>query len=318
MIYKTLGRTGLKVSRVGLGTAEIGFAYGIGKRFLPSEEEAIRLLKMAVDLEITYFDTAYFYGLAEERIGKSGIMKSSDVVVATKCGKFLEEGEDPRGAELEKRLREHVEASLERLGVDCLPLLMLHGGSKEQLERGELVEIFKKFQREGKARFIGISTRGEENTLAAIQSGAFDVIQVAYSILDQRMAKHVLPLAMEKNIGVINRSVFLKGALTPLGEKLPDKLLPLKLHSKMADGVAQYLKVDLPALALRFSLSNEAISISLVGTNSWWNLSKSVMAVEAGLLSNGLLPNEIISELKELAIDDPSQVDPIRWPPIPS
>jgi len=313
MIYKTLGRTGLKVSRIGLGTAEIGFTYGIGKRTLPSEEEAVRLLKMAVDLGITYFDTAYFYGLAEERIGKSGIMKNPDVVVATKCGKFLEEGEDPRGKELENRLREHVEASLKNLGVDCPPLLMLHGGSKEQLERGELVDIFLKFQREGKARFLGISTRGEESALAAIQSNAFDVIQIAYSILDQRMAKKVLPLAMEKNIGVISRSVFLKGVLTPLGEKLSDKLLQLKLRSRMAEGVAQYLKTDLPALALRFTLSNEAVSTSLVGTNSWWNLKKAIIAVKAGLLSN-----EVISELNELAIDDPFQVDPIKWPPVQS
>src|SRR3989344_3658677 len=274
MIYKALGRTGLKVSRVGLGTAEIGFAYGIGKRILPSEVEAIRLLHYAVDEGITYFDTAYFYGLAEERIGKSEIMRNPEVVVATKCGKFMEEGEDPRGVKLENRLREHVEASLERLRVDCLPLLMLHGGSREQLQRGELIEIFKKFQREGKARFLGISTRGEEGTLAAIQSDTFDVIQVAYSILDQRMAKEVLPLALEKNIGVINRSVFLKGALTPLCKKLPDQLFQLKVQSRTADMVAQHLKIDLPTLALKFVLSNRAISTSLIGTNNLENLKK--------------------------------------------
>lgn len=312
MLYKTLGRTGLKVSRLGLGTAEIGFAYGIGERTLPSGIEAIRLLHYAVDEGITYFDTAYFYGLAEERIGKSGILHNCDVIVATKCGKFLEEGEDPRGKELENRLREHVEASLKRLRVNCLPLLMLHGGSKEQLERGELIAIFKKFQREGKAKFLGISTRGEEATSAAIQSGAFEVIQVAYSILDQRMAKEVLPLAMEKNIGVINRSVFLKGVLTSLYKKLPDQLFQLKVQSRTAEGVAQYLKMDLPTLALRFVLSNETISTSLVGTNNPANLQKAVEAAEAGPLEKG-----IVLGLEDLlGIDDPSQVDPIRWPPV--
>jgi len=313
MIYKTLGRTGLKVSRVGLGTAEIGFAYGIGKRILPSEVEAIRLLHYAVDEGITYFDTAYFYGLAEERIGKSEIMRNPEVVVATKCGKFMEEGEDPRGVKLENRLREHVEASLERLRVDCLPLLMLHGGSREQLQRGELIEIFKKFQREGKARFLGISTRGEEGTLAAIQSDTFDVIQVAYSILDQRMAKEVLPLALEKNIGVINRSVFLKGALTPLCKKLPDQLFQLKVQSRTADMVAQHLKIDLPTLALKFVLSNRAISTSLIGTNNLENLKKAVESAETDPLQQ-----EIILGLEALGIDEPSQVDPISWPPVSS
>src|SRR3989338_1871559 len=102
MEYRILGRTGLRVSRIGLGTAELGFAYGLGNRILPSEDDAVKFLKTAVDLGVTYFDTAYFYGVAEKRIGKSGIVKDSNVVIATKCGHFLEAGEDPRGLELEQ------------------------------------------------------------------------------------------------------------------------------------------------------------------------------------------------------------------------
>src|SRR3989338_5072083 len=123
METKLLGRTNLKVSRLGLGTAEIGFAYGIGLRTLPSEDEAVKLLKKAVNLGINYFDTAYFYGLAEERIGKSGITKLPEVVIATKCGQFLEKGEDPRERELEQKLREQVETSLRNLKVDSVPIL---------------------------------------------------------------------------------------------------------------------------------------------------------------------------------------------------
>jgi L-galactose dehydrogenase len=83
MTYTTLGRTGLKVSRIGLGTAEIGFSYGIGERPLPSEAEAIDLLKKSVDLGITFFDTASYYGVAEERIGKSGILQKAQRDVTT-------------------------------------------------------------------------------------------------------------------------------------------------------------------------------------------------------------------------------------------
>ena len=149
MQYKTLGRTGLKVSRLGLGTAEIGFAYGIGPRTLPFEQDAISLLKLAVDLGITYFDTAYFYGLAEKRIGKSKIGQSCDIIIATKCGQFLEKGEDPQGKDLEKRLRDQIETSLWNLNLEAVPILMLHGGSAEQIRRGELTGLLTKFKEEG-------------------------------------------------------------------------------------------------------------------------------------------------------------------------
>ena len=85
----TLGRTRLKVSRIGLGTAEIGFSYGLGARPLPSEMEAITLLRRAVDLGITFFDTANYYHLAEERIGKSGILENPAVMAETKMAPFL-------------------------------------------------------------------------------------------------------------------------------------------------------------------------------------------------------------------------------------
>lgn len=310
MLYKILGRTGLRVSRLGLGTAEIGFSYGIGPRELPSEQLAISLLELAVDLGITYFDTANFYGLAEERIGKSSIGKRSGVIIATKCGQFLEKGEDPRGKELEQKIREQVETSLRNLRVDSVPILMLHGGSEEQLKRGELTELLKKIRQEGKAQFLGISTRGEEAPLAAIQSKAFDVIQVAYSILDRRMVKNVLPIALDKNIGVINRSVLLKGVLTDLASYLPPELEPLQFNSSKARKIAKQIGCELPELALRFTLSEPAISTSLIGTNKILNLKKSCEAIEAGPL-----PNDVIAELHKLAIEDPIQIDPSKWPP---
>ena len=160
MITKPLGNTGLTVSALGLGTVEIGLPYGIGVDTLPSDKEAERILKTAVDLGITYFDTARGYGVAEERLGKFGISRTDGVVVGTKCAQFLEKGEDPRGAELEKKIRIEVEESLRLLKVDSLQLLQLHGGTKEQIERGELIDIVRHLIEEGKVQHVGIATRG--------------------------------------------------------------------------------------------------------------------------------------------------------------
>ena len=308
MNYSTLGKTGLKISRLGFGTAEIGFEYGIGSRPLPTENEAIDLLKQAIELGITFFDTANYYGLSEERIGKSGILKNPNIIIETKCAQFLEKGEYFPRTELEQKIRAQVEDSLKKMKIDTLPILMIHGPSKEQIEKGELIEIAQKLKKGGIIRFTGVSTRGEDAPLSAIASDFFDVIQVAYSILDQRMSR-VLIEANKNNIGVVNRSVLLKGALTPLREKLPNGLKLLKEKADKANKIAISLGIDLPILAIRFALSNKNISTSLIGTNKIENLEKSIKAIESGPL-----PKEIITKLEKLAIDDTKQVDPAQWP----
>jgi len=311
MDLRPLGNTGLSISPIGLGTVEIGLPYGIGVKNLPTDKQAKHILKSAVDMGITYIDTARGYGVAEERIGKSGIGNIPGVVIGTKCAQFLEQGEDPRGAELEKRIRDDITTSLKMLRVDSLQLVQLHGGSKEQIERGELIEIMQKLKDEGIIQHVGIATRGEDAPLAAIKAGFFATIQTAYSILDQRMAKQVLPAAKQNNVGIINRSVLLKGALTSAASQLSNDLAPLKNNSQQAAEIAKQLNTDLPSLAIRFVSSNPAISTALIGTVEPDHLKTALAATQAGPL-----PQDILTKLYTLAIDDPSQVDPSKWPNI--
>jgi len=307
----TLGSTNLNTSRIGLGTVEIGLPYGIGINSLPSDKEAERILKTAVDLGITYFDTARGYGVAEERIGKSGISRSPNVVIGTKCAQFLEQGEDPHSDELAQRINREVEESLRNLQIDSLQLLQLHGGNEEQIKRGELTDILRRLQEQGKIQHFGIATRGEQAPLAAIDSGSFATIQTAYSILDQRMATQVLPRARQNNIGIINRSVLLKGALTPAAWQLPPALDLLKEKSAQAAVIAKQLQQDLPSLAVRFAASNPAVSTILIGTIEPRHLRSAIKAV-----AQGPLDQDTLSQLHQLAINDEQLVDPAKWPPI--
>lgn len=302
-----LGNTGLRVSRLGLGTAELGFAYGLGSPELPSEEEAISLLQGAVSAGVTFFDTANYYGLAEERIGKSGILKNPDVVVCTKCAQFLEKGEYFKPAELERKIREQVESSLQNLKLESLPLLLLHGPTAKQMEEGIVRGIVEKLRTEGKIRYWGVSTRGTEAPLAAIETGA-DVLEVAFSIADRRM-EPVFAAAQKKGVGIINRSVYLKGAFAGKAEHLPDDLAPLKKTVEAAGAIARELGIALTELALRYTLSEPAISVSLVGTAKVTHIQS---AAEA--LGRGPLPDDAVRALNLLAISDPEQVDPARWP----
>jgi 1-deoxyxylulose-5-phosphate synthase len=305
----TLGRTDLKVSAVGLGTAEIGYVYGIGPRDMPDEESAIALLHRAVDLGITFIDTARFYGNAEEWIAASGITTRDGVVIATKCGHALDRGEGMTELELTRALTAEVDESLKTLGVDTIDLVQVHGGTEELIRNGSIISVMQNIKDTGKARFIGISTRGEEAPIAAIESGFFDTIQVAYSIVDQRMATRILPAAARANVGVINRSVLLKGALTPASQYLAPELANLKRHSDEAAQIAREMGIDLPTLAVRFALSNPTIGTVLVGSNKIKNIESAVNAAEAGAL-----PDDVVAKLRNLAIDEPSQVDPKYWP----
>lgn len=305
-----LGKTGLKASRIGLGTVEIGISdYAVGQKGLVSEQDAVRLLQEAVDMGVTYIDTARAYGVAEERIGKSGILQKAGVVVGTKCAQFLEKGEDPRGKELDTRIRTDIEESLRKLQTDSLQLVQLHGGTANQIIRGELISILRTIKDEGKVQHVGIAVRSEEAAMAAINSEFFETIQVAYSIVDQRMAPTALPHAHTQKIGVINRSVLLKGVLTRHYPNLPDSLAPLKKVAKQANTIAEELGIILPDLALQFALSNPAVTVALVGTMKTKHLAGALKAAEAKPL-----PKETLKQLEQLAIDDPNLVDPAKWP----
>lgn len=306
---RILGRTGLSVSCIGLGTAELGYVYGIGPRDMPDEAEALELLNRAVQLGITFIDTARFYGEAEERIGKSGILKNESVIVSTKCGHVLDRGESISDTELARALEQEVNESLRKLGIDTIPLLQVHGGTVERIEDGSIIGAMEKIKAGGKARFIGISTRGEDVPLAAIASGFFDTLQLAHSILDQRMASRVFVEAQKNNIGIINRSVLLKGALTPASRYLAPELAALKSASDAAAEIAREVGTDLPSLAIRFALSNSAVDTVLVGSNKIRHVESAVRGAE-----DGPLPGDILEKLRSLAIEDPQQVDPKYWP----
>lgn len=304
-----LGKTNLEVSPIGLGTVEIGLPYGIGVKTLPSDKEAETILESAIDLGITYIDTARGYGVAEERIGQSGISKTEGIVIGTKCAQFLKDEPGLHGIQLEKRVRDEVDTSRKNLKLKTLPLLQLHIESPDFTNLDELIVIMRKLQEEQKIQHVGIACRGKKVPLAAIQSGFFETIQIAYSIIDQRMTKYVLPQAQAKNVGVICRSALLQGALTLAVAKLPAELTPLKENAKKADEIAAEAGLDLPSLAIRFAASNPAISTVLLGTTKPEHLSTALAAIQAGPL-----PEHILQELEKCAIDDPSQVDPSQWP----
>jgi aryl-alcohol dehydrogenase-like predicted oxidoreductase len=217
MECRWLGRTALRVSRVSLGTVELGLEYGLPAARRPAPPAAARLLHRALDLGINLIDTAPAYGESEEIIGRALRGRRSEVVLATKV-----EARGGRGRR--RRMRRSLERSLRALRTDVIDLLQLHSATEGVLRRGEAWEALRRFQWEGHIRYIGATTYGEAAAKAALDDGRYDCLQVAYNLLDRRLEERVLPLAREKGVGIIARSVLLKGALTRRYVGLPDEL----------------------------------------------------------------------------------------------
>jgi aryl-alcohol dehydrogenase-like predicted oxidoreductase len=309
MEYSSLGRTGLLVSKLALGTAAFGLEnYGIHEpreRSLLWEDEAIGLVRAAVEKGINFFDTARGYGESESVLGK-GLSDCASCSIATKVG-ISAATKGP--AALKQTVMDSIETSLKALRRDVLDIVQVHNATQDILERGEILDILERAREVGKLKFVGASVYGEPAALAAIRSGRVDVLQIALNLLDQRMLATVLPEARKSNVGVVARSAFLKGALTDRAKLLPDGLRSLaEASDRMREALGETWEL-LPRTALRFCLSVPGVHSVLVGLRSLSELAAAIAAEDAGPLDSA-----VVRRTDLLKLNDDQLLDPSRWP----
>ncbi len=207
MQYRSLGRTGLQVSVVSLGT---GGPSQFGQRTGLSFAEQQALVHRALDLGINLFDTAAAYRESEVLLGRAlaGVPRDR-YILATKCTPFQREpdGVVVAAAEIERQ----CEQSLRNLQTDVIDIYQFHGvvpsRYHEVVER--LYPVMLRLREQGKIRFIGItelffSDPAHEMLHMAVPSGLWDTVMLKYGILNQVAAQEVLPRCQEQNIGVLN------------------------------------------------------------------------------------------------------------------
>ncbi|MDE2821843.1 MAG: aldo/keto reductase [Chloroflexota bacterium] len=316
MQYRQLGNTELRLSELSLGTVALGMPYGVGEEARgagavppPTDSEAVALIHHAIDRGLNFFDTARAYGRSEELLGKALRDRRHKVLVATKIAcRYNDGGALPR-RELTEQMAGSLHTSLRLLGTDHVDLLLLHSASNDLLENSDAIALLKRFQAQGKARCIGASTYGMAAPRIAIAQG-LDALQVAFNILDQRMAAEVLPCAKAADTGIIARSVFLKGALSPRSEYLPARLAELKAQSRAVKRAAAALSPPLTvqAAALQFVLAHEFIATALVGVRDIAELEASLEAARAPRWSD-----VIVERFRRLRCDQADLLDPSAW-----
>lgn len=314
MDYRPLGKTGFQVSALSFGTVSLGVHYGIdvpGGSNQPSRVEAISLLREAAAGGINLFDTAPTYGKSESILGEA-LGRDANCFFATKV-KIPQDTAKASISEinLHRFLQDSIEQSRQALQRDVLDILQLHNPTSDIIQREDILELLVGEQAKGRVRFLGASIYAEEDALAVIEKGCFDVLQVAYNLLDQRMAANVFPAAGRNGTGVMARSPLLKGVLTPRAKWMPSELGELQ---RAAQSICEALDITwdaLPAFAFRFCLSNEQISTVLVGPGSSNELDQNMKAAKQGPLPAELLPRLLSAGLVEERLLNPSY-----WPMI--
>ena len=313
MKYRTLGRTNMSVSALALGTVELGLDYGIpvpGHFKRPAECAAVALVHATLEAGINFFDTARTYGESEAVLGRALQGRRSRAVLATKVALHLPDGSIPTGEKLRLHMLESLETSLRMLQTNHVDIWQIHNVDAAILKQRETIaSVFDEVRDSGKIRATGGSFYGAALPEQALGFDLFDVIQVSYSVFDQRLADRVLPLANKKNVGVMVRSVLLKGALTEHAEHLPDRLETLRARSRQYRRVVAESGSGLtPAqAAIAFALAQPQIGAVLVGIRSLEELKENLPALTSPLAA----PFE--KQLRSLRLDDESLLNPGTW-----
>ena len=289
MNYRDFGKTGARISEVGLGTWQLGgFDWGV-----VDEKDALAILRRSVDLGVNFFDTADVYGMgvSERFIGKFLKETKGKVYVATKLGR---RGDAPNGWPQNftlEAVRRHTQESLKRLGVASVFLQQWHCIPTEEMARGEVFDHLRTIQKEGLIQHWGVSVESVEEGLICMKHPDCASLQVIFNIFRQKLVDELFPVAKRNKVGILARvplaSGILSGKFRP-GHKFAEKDhrnynadggsfnvgetfagVPFDRGVVLAEKVQAILKptenVTMASLALRWVLDHEAVSAVIPG-----------------------------------------------------
>lgn len=299
----TLGRTGLRVSAVGLGCggpSRLGVSQGAGLA------EAAKVVRRALELGVTYLDTATGYGTEPAvALGIAGWPRD-ELVLATKIG-----AGDRQGPLTAAGLVAGVEASLARLGVETIDLYQLHGVMLDQYEHclAELVPALESLRHDGKIRCIGLTERfgadpSHQMLQRALRDDCWDTYMVGYNLLNPSAARTIFPETARRGIGTqcmfaVRRALSRPEHLRELiGGLLAEGLLPAgsldpadPLGFLRAPGVAH----SVTEAAYRFCRHTPGLDVILTGTGSIAHLEQNLVS-----LAGPALPQATLARLEAL------------------
>jgi len=254
MQYRTLGRTGLRVSEIGFGGAQVGIPNYMEKwdpAGAAEQATIIEALNHALDIGLNYIDTApgYGNGISEEILGRVIGKRRAECVVATKVSDY--DG---------KSVTASVEHSLRRLQTDVIDVIQFHGGdypadALDTILNGGGLDAFRKLRDQGKVRFLGFTAELPSGGVShLIATGAFDVMQIRYNVMYQGACDFInergaMREAEAQQMGI----VIMRPMTSGIFQRLMKRAFP------------QLSEADLGAFLLNYVLSNPLVDVAIIG-----------------------------------------------------
>lgn len=274
---RRLGKTDMTIGVLGFGAAEIGYTN-------TDQATVDKLLNSALDAGLDAIDTAECYSISEEQIGKAVAGRRAEFYLFTKVGHWPADGWSAAG------IARSIERSLERLGTDHVDIVQLHSCDQDVLEKGEAIEALEKARKAGKTRYIGYSGDSQA-ALAAVKSGRFDTLMTSISIADQEAIELTLPLAREKEMGVIVKRGIANAAWRYDSE--PENGYHKEYWRRLKKLDYDFCRGErrddtgpngAASIALRFTLSLPGVHTTVVGTTNPERFAQNAKLLEAGPL----------------------------------
>ena len=301
MKTRALGRQGLSVSALGLGCMGMSHAYGS-----PDDTESLATIERALELGITFFDTAEVYGpfKNEELVGRALKNRRDRVVIATKFGFRIKDGKISGTDSRPAHIAEVVEASLKRLQTDRIDLLYQHRVDRT-VPIEEVVGAMAALVQAGKVRYLGLSEAGEDTIRRAHAVHPISALQSEYSLWERNLEPRIIPLLRELGIGLVPFSPLGRGFLTGTAQRAEsypssdirhrDPRLQgenFDRNVRMAEAVHQMARrkgVAPGQLALAWLLHQGPDIVPIPGTKRRQYLEENVAAIDVALSSDDLV-----------------------------
>ncbi len=279
MEKRTLGRTGLSVSVLGVGTAVAAF--------LKTDHATYgKMLEELLDAGVNVVDTAAMYPQSEETLGKLIGHRRDEYYIVSKCGQKVLGVSGPDWSE--QIVTETVDRALKNLGTTHLDVMLLHSCDLATLKRGDALSGLLKAKSAGKVRHIGYS--GDNDTVAAAAAmPEIEVIETSINLVDQANIDLTLPAAMKHNVGVIAKRPIANAAWKPLSQQEG----MYQNYAKTYHERFQKMNLSLEELgcqswgdvALRFTLAQIGVTTAIVGISKLETARANLATLERGPLA---------------------------------
>jgi aryl-alcohol dehydrogenase (NADP+) len=322
MQYRTLGRTGIKVSPYGLGA--LMFATQVGNS---DPEDSIRIIHKALDSGINLIDTADAYGDSEEIVGRALKGRREHVVLTTKVSRPMGADPNQRGAS-RRWIMTAIENSLRRLQTDHIDVYQIHRPDPET-DIEETLSAMTDLVRSGKVRAIGTSTMPASDIVeaqwVAERRGLerFRTEQPPYSILNRSIEREVLPVAQRYGMGVLVWGPLGQGMLTGRVRRGQDTdVIRAKFHTAFRDErrldvveqlipLAQEAGLSMTHLAMAFAIAHPAVTSALLGARTMEQLDDLLAGLDVALTDDVLdRIDEIVPPGTDIGTLDQAYVPP--------